>query len=575
MKLIHFSREKCNDCYKCLRTCPSKAITILEDHAEIVDEMCIACGHCQVVCSTDALNIRSNIKVIKKAIESNKRVIVSIAPSYVGAFEMKEVGQMVTALKQLGFDIVEETAVGAEVVSDLYRKYIERSSHENIITTSCPSANVLIEKYYPSLVNYMIPIVSPMIAHGKMLKSIYGMDSYVVFIGPCMAKKLEAEDFQHDDVVDSVLTFRELDEWFKEENILLEKLKSEEFNTRSHKRGCSFPIGYGLGYNSLDKSIKSNYELIKVNGLDSCKEILDCIKNKNISGACIELNVCIGSCIDGPGMPSNKLNFFTREKRIKEYVKDKSHYAVNDFIKTKDSIDFSKRFFDKKVDRKNASEEEIREILNKMWKHEAKDELNCNACGYRTCKEMAQSIYEGMSDMNMCLPFMRAKAESLRNVTFEHSPNIIFLVDGELLIKEFNPTAEKIFKINPEDVLGKPISILIEDNDFVKVKESKEKVIGKRVFYPEYDVVLIQNIIYLEKENVIMAIMIDVTDEEKNKEELATVKVKTINTAQEIIEKQMRVAQEIASLLGETTAETKVTLTKLKEIVLGEAGDLK
>lgn len=574
MKLIHFSREKCNDCYKCLRTCPSKAITILEDHAEIVDEMCIACGHCQVVCSTNALNIRSNIKVIKEAIESNKRIVVSIAPSFVGAFEMKEVGQMVTALKQLGVDIVEETAIGAEVISDLYRGYIEQSSHENIITTSCPSANGLIEKYYPSLVDYMIPIVSPMIAHGKMLKNIYGMDSYVVFIGPCMAKKLEAEDFQHNDVVDSVLTFRELDQWFKEEGILLEKLEAQEFNKKSHKRGCSFPIGYGLGCNSLDESIKSKYELIKVNGVDGCIEILDCIKNKNITGTCVELNVCIGSCINGPGMPCDDFNFFAREKRIKDYVKDKSDHK-DDSIETKVRIDFSKKFFDKKVHRKNATEEELREILNKMWKYEPKDELNCNACGYRTCREMAQSIYEGMSEMNMCLPFVRAKAESLRNVTFEHSPNVIFLVDDELRVKEFNPTAEKIFKINPEYVLGNPISILIEDDDFIKVKESKQKLIGKRVFYPEYDVVLIQNIIYLEKENVIMAIMIDVTDEEKNKEELANVKVKTINTAQELIEKQMRVAQEIASLLGETTAETKVTLTKLKEIALGEAGDLK
>jgi len=573
MKFINFSREKCNNCYKCLRTCPSKAITILEDHAEIVDEMCISCGKCQVVCQKEALYIKSNINQVKKAILEGKKVIASIAPSFAGAFEMNEEGQMVTALKNLGFDIVEETAIGAEIVLDYYKKYVEEGKCENLITTSCPSANHLIEKYYPSLIKYMIPIVSPMIAHGKLLKHKYGMDSYMVFIGPCLAKKVEADEFQHSGIIDSVLTFEELDDWFKEEEIDLKDLETQEFNHTSYKRGSAFPVEGGFLIDGKGEGRKK-YEIIRVTGVNRCKEILECIQKKDISRVCVELNICEGSCIDGPGMPKDGTNYYTREKRVKNYVNKKNLYSNTEEENMINDIDFTKTFFDMKANRKKASESEIKEILRKMGKYKPEDELNCNACGYVTCREKAESIYEGMSEVNMCLPFMRAKAESLKNIIFDNSPNVIFLLDNELCVKEFNPSSEKVFRIKAEDIKGKPISSIISEAEFSKVMTTKESLIGHKVVYQKYGVVLIANILYLKNENVIMTIMTDVTSAEKNKEELARVKERTLDAAQEVIEKQMRVAQEIASLLGETTAETKVILTKLKGIALGEAGDI-
>ncbi|MGF7057621.1 [Fe-Fe] hydrogenase large subunit C-terminal domain-containing protein [Brassicibacter mesophilus] len=575
MKFINFSREKCNNCYKCLRTCPSKAITILEEHAEIVDEMCISCGKCQVVCQKEALYIKSNIEQVKDAIQNDKKVIASIAPSFAGAFEMKDEHQIVTALKQLGFDVVEETAIGAEIVLDYYKEYAEEGSYDNLITTSCPSANYLVEKYYPSLTKYMIPIVSPMIAHGKLLKHKYGMDSYMVFIGPCLAKKVEAEDFQHNEIIDSVLTFEELDDWFKEEKIQLNELEPQIFDHTSYRRGSSFPLEGGFLINGSDE-VQRKYEIIRVTGVDRCKEILECIENKSINRVCVELNVCEGSCIDGPGMPKDDTNYYKRENRVKNYVNKKRNFS-NSGVEAEyvtERIDFSKSFFDRKANRRKASEEELQAILRKMGKYKPEDELNCNACGYVTCREKAESIFEGMSEINMCLPFMRAKAESLKNVIFDNSPNVIFLLDNELCVKEFNPSSERVFRVKADDIKGKPISKIINDEEFIKVMTTKESLIGQKVVYSKYGVVLIANILYLEKENVIMTIMTDVTLAEKNKEELARVKERTLDAAQEVIEKQMRVAQEIASLLGETTAETKVILTKLKGIALGEAGDM-
>lgn len=572
MKFINFEKENCNNCNKCLRACPSKAIAILEDHAEIVDDLCIFCGKCQVVCQKGALHIKSNVEQVKEAIRNKKKVIASIAPSFPGAFDMDDEYQIVTALKNLGFEIVEETAIGAEIVLDYYNKYWEEGNYENLITTSCPSVNNLIEKYYPSLTKYMIPVVSPMLAHGKLLKHKYGIDSVVVFIGPCLAKKVEAEDFQHKGIIDSVLTFEELDNWLIEEKIVLKNLLPQPFDCTSYKRGSSFPAKGGLI--ESNGTYEGKYEVMRINGVGNCLEFLKCIEKDRVSGVFAELNICKNSCLSGPGMPKDNTNHYTRIDKVKKYINKKKNYAQGDIGYNVEKIDFTKKFFNRKVNRKKASEEEIKEILRKMGKHRSEDELNCIACGYVSCREKAESVFEGMSDINMCLPFMRAEAESLRNVIFKNSPNIIFILDEDLKVKEFNPKSEKVFKVKAEAMIGEPISKLIDEDIFRNVILTKENLIGQKLVYSNYGLVLIGNIMYLEKENVLMVIMIDVTLAERDKEELAIVKEKTINAAQEVIEKQMRVAQEIASLLGETTAETKVILTKLKDIALGEAGDI-
>lgn len=566
MKFMHFSKDKCNHCYRCLRACDSKAIKILDDIARIEDDLCIACGQCYTVCPQHAITINNYIQDVKDAIKDNKKIIASIAPSFPGAFKLDDSGQIVSALKKLGFSIVEETSIGAEIVIDYYKEYVEKGEYKNLISTSCPAGNYLIEKYYPSLVDYMIPVVSPMIAHGKMLKHIYGMDSYVVFIGPCIAKKYESKDFEHEGVIDSVLTFEELSQWIINENINIKSLKPEKFDRRSSKSGNLFPISGSVFSHNIDKK-NCKYDFITVNDIKECKEILSYLESGSIENLCVELNVCNGSCIGGPGMPKDNSNYYSRYERVRKYVSNKEYIENEDIHKMTHMLNFHKKFFDKKVDRKIASPEEMRNILRNMGKYEEKDELNCNACGYQTCKEKAQSVYEGMSEIKMCLPFMKAKADSLKNVIFEYSPNVIFLLDNNLFVKEFNPTSERVFNISSENIIGKPISFIIKDDLFLKVKETKQNLIKEKMSFPQYGVTLFTNILYLNEENVILAIMTDITKNEKNKKELVRVKENTFNAAQEVINKQMRVAQEIASLLGETTAETKMILTKLKEML--------
>lgn len=571
MRIINFSKANCKNCYKCLRNCPVKAIRINNDQAEILEERCVSCGRCLVICPQEARYIKSDVEQVKQFLSSGHKVIASIAPSFMGAFDITEGGQMVAALKQLGFYAVEETAIGAEIVTDVYQEEIKKNKKDNLITTCCPAVNDLIEKYFPQLIPDMIPVVSPMIAHGRNIQQTYGNDTKVVFIGPCVAKKYEAVDLRHQGVIQAVLTFDELDHWFQSEQINLQELKAEPFERIPSKRGRRFPIVGGIEANMNQH--ESPYEVLHVDGMENCMEVLESLSKGDLHHLFLEMNICKGGCLNGPLMPKNGESFYLRQHRVKEYVQKSLDLPCKEIFQNVEKIDVTKHFYNRSFRKAEASEEEIKKILKKMGKREPQDELNCGACGYNTCREKAQAVSEGMSQMSMCIPYMRSKAESVTNIIFGNSPNIIFILDDEMNVKEFNPSAERVFQIKAKEIKDKPIAMLIDDSYFHQVKETKENLYNQRVVYDHYGVVMIVNVLYLEKENIMLVIMTNITAQEKNKEELARVKENTLNAAQDVIEKQMRVAQEIASLLGETTAETKVTLTKLKNIVLGEVGE--
>jgi iron only hydrogenase large subunit-like protein/uncharacterized Fe-S cluster-containing protein len=569
MNLLNFSKANCKNCYKCLRTCQVKAVKIKNDQAGIVEERCIGCGQCLVVCPQDARNIKSDLEDVKAAIKQNKKVIASIAPSFAGAFDMHTAGHFAAALKSLGFDIVEETAIGAEIVAQLYDKAIKNNKQKNLFTTSCPSANYLIDTYYPSLTKYLIPVVSPMLAHGKLLKQHYGYDSYVVFIGPCTAKKIEAVSFQHEGTIDAVLTFEELSKWMQEEDLDMNTLQPQDFEATASVNGRAYPLIGGV----LDSFGDSqSYEKLRVDGIAECMEALKSIEEGHLEGVCVEFNVCTGGCINGPGMPKHEKDFYKRQKRVKKYIGKKSG-ILSEFRPFPTGLDFSKVFIPRPIEKNVASDSELKEILESIGKYEPADELNCGGCGYNTCREKAQAVFEGMAEMSMCLPYMRGKAENITNVIYENTPNLIMFIDDKLNVKEINPIAQKIFGITENFIKDRPISLIMDEEPFKIVRDSKKSLLAQRVYYPNYEVVLLQNILYVEKQNVILAILSNITNEEKQRDELKRVKENAIDAAQKVIEKQMRVAQEIASLLGETTAETKITLTKLKKIALQETGE--
>lgn len=565
MQIMNFSRANCKNCYKCVRTCSVKAIEVKNDQAQIIENRCVACGHCLVVCPQNARNVLSDLDSVKNAINSSKIVVAQVAPAFRGFF--KESPKLIAALFKLGFSFIEEVSIGAEMVSAEYEKIIESSYNNEFITSCCPSVMMLIEKYYPMLIPNVLPVSSPMIAHGKSIKTRYE-NPFVVFIGPCISKKCEALSEENDGVIDAVLTFDEIIKWLENENIDYLALENSELDYSGTTRGDMYPLVGGI-LKAIEPTLKQrNLHPIRIHGIENCTSFLEELKSGNLSNVCAELSVCNESCLGGPGASTSNESPYVRLQRVQRYLKEQKSQSNKVDFDSKISI--SRIYKDKKVEFYKPNHGEIIYILNKMGKYEKEDELNCGACGYNTCYEKAIAVSQGMSQIEMCVPYMRSMAERTTNEIFNHSPNAIIFLDKLLNIKEINPITEKTFGFTSEELKGNHISTIIKDDDFEIVVQTKQSIIKQKIFYESINYHAYRSIIYMEKQSALLVIYTDITPEEKRKLELAQLKHNALDVTQSIIDKQMRVAQDIASLLGETTAETKVALMKLKKVLQEE-----
>ncbi len=566
MNLFTIDKEKCNNCYKCLRACPSKAIRMLHDRAEVVEERCICCGNCQTICPQQAISVKSDLFYIRRAISEGREVVASLAPSFAGVFEEKQPEQLSAALRKLGCSHVEETASGAALVTEGYREIVKSKGKGLYLSSSCPATVNLIEKYYPGLAKNLLPVKSPMLAHAELLKFLYGKEAFTVFIGPCIAKKQESEDAK-DSAVDAVLTFKELSEWFDDRKICVADMEKVPFDNRGTQMGAAYPLRGGIA-----SGLSDLIHCYHVDGIKEANEMLDWLSSGGAESAFVEISVCSGSCIGGPVLPTDAPNYYGREKCIQNYMDRISEIDGCAKKVLSPTFDISAEYKACPVTKAEPGEEDIVQILQEMWKYDEKDELNCEACGYVSCREKAVAVFEGMAETSMCMPYMRARAESLKNIIFDNSPNIIFMLDKELKIKEVNPRAEAVFQIDAKVWRGRNMEELIDTETFQMVLETKKNLYNHRRAYSNYGLTLLESVLYIEEQEVVLCIMTDVTRQEKHQMELSEMKKNTIDAAQKVIDKQMRVAQEIASLLGETTAETKVTLMKLKKLSQKEGG---
>ncbi len=558
MSIIQFKKANCKNCYKCIRQCDLKAIKFSDDQAYILEDQCILCGKCTLICPQNAKQIKSDIPLVKSFLKSGARLFVSLAPSYVGAFPGATFTQMSTVLKKLGFSRVEETAIGATQVSKKYGELLKEKKMKNIITTGCPSTVMLVERYYPELVKYLAPVVSPAIAHGKMLKEIYGKRNKVIFIGPCISKKYEASTSNN---LNAVLTFDELKRWMDEDEIIIgeEDLEAAEMHATSSRL---YPLP-GEIIKAVPTKLRSNYKSISVDGIDRCIQILNSLRDHNIEGYFIEMNTCAGSCIEGPGMHNLKVPFLIFKDLLFENSNKKT---VTPIPMTENlALDLSIDYNYKKTRHNAPSEETIKNILASIGKFSEEHMLNCGTCGYSTCREKAIAVYQGKADLKMCLPYMREKAESMSNIILENTPNAIFMADKNFNILEYNKAATNLFKLIDKNVVGLPIELLLNSEEFNNIKISGEEPYDFSCKSIDEQVIVNLNIIATPKGDYII-IAKDVTKEEEKNQEIERIRKETIETAQRVIAKQIRAAQEIASLLGETTGETKAVLTKLIKI---------
>ncbi len=544
---VYTEKAECRDCYKCVRNCPVKAIEVVNHSASVMAEQCISCGRCLRVCPTHAKKYRTDIEEVSNLLKS-KKVVASIAPSIFSDFSNIETSKIVGAIKALGFEYVSETALGAELVSQFVDEELKKKIGIQI-SSACPVVVDYIVKYYPELSETIVECVSPAQAHAKYLKEKLGDDIAVVFIGPCVAKKLEAKNCPE---LDAVITFEELQKMLQSNNISFEKAAEEDLFPQNSSIGRMYPLDGGM-----IKTLSHNDEInaMSFSGMEAVDLALNGLQNKTKSErpVFLELLACEGGCINGPANTSKK-SMVEKGMEILEFSKAKCEVLSC-------SSSLSAEFAPAPLNRKQFKEEDIEEALSRIGKKDKANELNCGGCGYSTCRNFACAMLEGKAESSMCVSYMRQLAAKKANALLKSMPSGVVIVDEGLTIVDSN----KKFA----DILGDDTALAYE------AKGSLEGADFKRIF-PQYNYferamhfgessqkrirykgsVLLLSVFPIEDGKLAGAIFQDVTEPSIQREEI-------IKHTQDVIKKNLNTVQQIAYLLGENAAETEVILKSI------------
>ena len=571
---LRLNKANCRHCYKCIRHCSVKSIRFSEDQAHVMSQGCILCGNCVSICPQKARQIINDTGRVKAMLRSGVPVYVSLAPSFIANYDGADLAILREALKKLGFADAEETAIGAAMVKREFERLLKEEQRDILITSCCHSVNLLIQQYYPSLLPYLADVLSPMQAHCQDLKKRYP-GCYTVFIGPCIAKKHEAEVYPG--YVDAVLTFEELTEWMNAEGIFPEADAAKSVPT-AKETSQSTPIGaessaassFGLTrffptaggvIRTLSEQLPG-YTYLAVDGVDNCRRMLEDIESGNIHKCFIEMNTCVGSCINGPG--SRKKN----RQPLTDYLYVARYAGNEDFPIPQPAPEGLRKAF-APIDNflPQPTEEEITEALHRMGKYTKADELNCGSCGYSNCRRKAISVCQGTSEITMCLPYMQRMQNYSDNIV-ELSPISILVLNDDLEVQLANPAALSLFGLRSQaELVGQMVSEFIDPLPFIEAMDGDRYYQEDRVYLDKYDRYVKITVVYEPKYHQYIGLLDDKTaqiSEQLKQEEISR---QTAEIADKVVEKQMRIVQEIACLLGETTAETRVALNKLKESV--------
>lgn len=554
LEVLNLNENNCADCYKCIRTCSVKAITYANNTAEIIHDECILCGNCFVHCPQKAKQVRSDVLRVKTAIAAGKRVVCSLAPSFIADFRIATIDVMENALKSLGFSDVEETAMGAQMVSDEYARIMHEGKQRVLISSCCPSINMLIQKYYPTMLPHLARVLTPMQAHCKAIKE-QDPAAFTVFIGPCIAKKAEADESPYTDVV---LTYDELREWFATEHV---ELAIDHVTPGDGKRARLYPATGGV-LKATERV--EGYRRIAIDGIDNCRAVFDELESGGFGNVFIEMSACEGSCVNGPCIREHT------ERRLKGALRVDTFAGEQRFdAKTPATIAHSYPFIGgSKV---KFGSEAISDMLYKMGKTSPEKELNCGSCGYPTCRDKAIAILEGKAKIEMCLPFLKEKAESFSDSIINNTPNAIIVMDEDLVVQQINRAAVRMFKLkDASDVLHEHVVRILNPGNYQNLITAALHTASAKHFLAEYQLYVEETILYDRQYHIVISIMRDITEQETLRGHDQELRRQTMEITDKVIDKQMRVVQEIASLLGETTAETKIALTKLKDAMAHE-----
>ena len=551
------NKNNCTDCYKCIRDCSVKAITFAHDTAEIVHNECILCGRCYVTCPQKAKQVRNDVQRVKDAIASGRRVVCSLAPSFIANFRIRSLDVIADALRSLGFAEVQETAIGAQLVSEEYARIMEEGKLHVLISSCCPSINMLIRKYHPTMLPYLAKVLTPMEAHCKLIKE-QQPDAFTVFIGPCIAKKQESDEGSFTDVA---LTFDELADWFSEAGVVLPYEHVDPASEGALAR--LYPATGGV----LKATAKvKGYRRIAIDGIDNCRAVFTEIENDEFGKVFIEMSACEGSCVNGPCIRDHA------ERRLKGALRVDTFSGSGETpFEVEQKPDIRTTYAFDGGHKMQFGSEAIRDMLFKMGKTSPEKELNCGSCGYPTCRDKAIAILEGKAKIEMCLPFLKEKAESFSDTIIHNTPTAIIVMDEDLVVQQINPSAIRMFKLkDASEILHEHVVRILDPRNYQMIVNAALHTQNHKHFLADYDLYVDETILYDRQYHVVITLIRDVTEHEKLRIQGSELKQQTVEITNKVIDKQMRIVQEIASLLGETTAETQIALNRLKDAMTHE-----
>jgi PAS domain S-box-containing protein len=564
-QVVFTNKAQCRDCYRCVRVCPVKAIRMHEGQAAVVEERCISCGTCVRECPQQAKSFRNDVDRAVRLFAGGAKVAASIAPSFASVFTTWQQRRLPSALRRLGFSYVGETAIGAYQVACQTVVAAGTRPEYSMICSACPAVVRYVELYRPELAPNLAPVVSPMVAHAKHIREELGRNVKIVFIGPCVAKKAEAERPEHEGLVDAVLTFDELVEWFEREGVDLSACEESSFDESPEGDARLFPLEGGCVRTAGWTTDLLAGDVIVASGFEEVCTALDGLGEAGAPRV-VEPLFCPQGCINGPAMAGAR-NVFVRRADVLEYA---ARYPVRPPGPGR-YPQLTTRFTVRLEKDAEISEDQIRRVLEMTGKAREEDQLNCGACGYGNCREKAIAVIRGLAEPEMCIPHMKRLAEQRIDRIIETSPNGIVILDEHLRILNMNPAFRRFF-MTSDAICGQPISYLMDPEPFERLAAGQETMIDMTAEHKRYNLICHQIMYPLREERQYVGIFVNITNSRTNQQKLDHLRAQTILQARELLEHQIQMAEQIARFLGESTARGEDLVEKLM-VMTEEEGD--
>jgi iron only hydrogenase large subunit-like protein len=546
---IYTERTECQDCYKCIRECPVKAIKVEEGYASIIAELCIYCGRCVEMCPHGAKKVRSDRGRVAALLAASAKIVVSLAPSWASDFPELPAEKLVAALRLLGFFGVSETALGAEQVSAHVAGLIHERPQMTWLSSACPVVVEYVERYQPDAVGLLTPLLSPLLAHARLLKRELGEDTRVVFIGPCIAKKREAD--LHPGLVDAALTFADLRAWLKEAGIALAEVEpaaEDRFIPRGAREGGRYPIGGGM-VAGIQASCPDT-DFMAFSGFAGVERALAGLDEAaGPAGAFLELLACDGGCVNGP--KSRRGGTAAKSRHI--IRRSSAAPAIPEPL-----VEIGNAYQPHPVPVFECTEAQVREALRSVGKLTTDDELNCGGCGYDSCRDFARGLAIRRAERQMCVSYMRKLAQKKTHVLMQKMPSAVVIADEQLRVVECNPRFAEFFAPagqGAESMAGAALATLVPFYSlFRRVLATGEEILDREIRFRGR--VFNASVFGIEKESLVGGIFRDATQPAVEKEQI-------IRRAREVIQKNLLTVQQIAYLIGENAAESEMALNAI------------